>query len=160
MTPKLYDELNTKLAKVWGDYAGWAHSVRNRAIHKNFDSYSDLILQVLFTADLKSFSSYGLPSPSASAIFTGAEGLGKEAVMVPPTPPLTPSPSPIKRKRVQQVTTAQRVEFTSAEHAAAVAIEGEEAPQQNGNSSSGGATNLADRVKKRRRVAVTATKKW
>lgn len=29
MTPKLYDEVNTKLAKVWGDYAGWAHSVIN-----------------------------------------------------------------------------------------------------------------------------------
>lgn len=29
MTPKLYDEVNSKLAKVWGDYAGWAHSVSN-----------------------------------------------------------------------------------------------------------------------------------
>ena len=28
MTPKLYDEINTKLADTWGDYAGWAHSVR------------------------------------------------------------------------------------------------------------------------------------
>lgn len=28
MTPKLYDEVNAKLAKVWGDYAGWAHSVK------------------------------------------------------------------------------------------------------------------------------------
>lgn len=27
MTPKLYDEVNAKLANVWGDYAGWAHSV-------------------------------------------------------------------------------------------------------------------------------------
>lgn len=27
MNPKLYDEVNSKLAKVWGDYAGWAHSV-------------------------------------------------------------------------------------------------------------------------------------
>ena len=27
MTPKLYDEVNDRLAKVWGPYAGWAHSV-------------------------------------------------------------------------------------------------------------------------------------
>jgi len=29
MTPKLYEEVATKLADVWGDYAGWAHSVCN-----------------------------------------------------------------------------------------------------------------------------------
>lgn len=27
MTPQLYDEVNEKLAAVWGSYAGWAHSV-------------------------------------------------------------------------------------------------------------------------------------
>ncbi|TRM62625.1 DNA glycosylase [Schizophyllum amplum] len=27
MTPKIYDEVNTKLVAIWGDYAGWAHSV-------------------------------------------------------------------------------------------------------------------------------------
>lgn len=27
MTPKIYDGVNTKLLKVWGEYAGWAHSV-------------------------------------------------------------------------------------------------------------------------------------
>jgi hypothetical protein len=27
MTPKLYDEVNAKLAATWGDYAGWAHVV-------------------------------------------------------------------------------------------------------------------------------------
>ncbi|KAI8989662.1 DNA glycosylase [Trametes punicea] len=41
MSAKLYDEVSNKLASVWGEYAGWAHSV-------------------LFTADLKSFSSYGI----------------------------------------------------------------------------------------------------
>ncbi|KAG7092568.1 hypothetical protein E1B28_008916 [Marasmius oreades] len=47
MSPKLYQEINTRLVNVWGQYAGWAHSV-------------------LFTSDLKSFSSYGVsstPSP-------------------------------------------------------------------------------------------------
>lgn len=28
MTPKLYDDVNNKLASIWGTYAGWAHSVR------------------------------------------------------------------------------------------------------------------------------------
>ncbi|KAI0320749.1 DNA glycosylase [Amylostereum chailletii] len=44
---KLYDEINSKFTSVWGEHAGWAHSV-------------------LFTADLKSFSSHGLPTPSPS----------------------------------------------------------------------------------------------
>jgi len=30
MTPKLYEEVATKLADVWGDYAGWAQSVGGR----------------------------------------------------------------------------------------------------------------------------------
>ncbi|KAJ7709815.1 8-oxoguanine DNA glycosylase [Mycena rosella] len=38
MTPKLYEEITTRLGAVWGDYAGWAHSV-------------------LFTSNLKAFSS-------------------------------------------------------------------------------------------------------
>lgn len=27
MTPVLYEQVNTKLVSVWGEYAGWAHSV-------------------------------------------------------------------------------------------------------------------------------------
>jgi len=27
MTPKIYDEVNAKLVRVWGEYSGWAHSV-------------------------------------------------------------------------------------------------------------------------------------
>lgn len=27
MTPKLYEDVNTKLLGVWGEYAGWAHTV-------------------------------------------------------------------------------------------------------------------------------------
>jgi len=76
MTSKLYDEVNLKLAMIWGEYAGWAHSV-------------------LFTADLKAFSSYGLPSPSPSTI---DDSLRKETITPAPTPPLTPSPSSAKRK--------------------------------------------------------------
>ena len=28
MSPKLYDTISEKFQNVWGDYAGWAHSVR------------------------------------------------------------------------------------------------------------------------------------
>lgn len=28
MTPRIYDEVATKLADIWGEYAGWAHSAR------------------------------------------------------------------------------------------------------------------------------------
>ncbi|KAI0082810.1 N-glycosylase/DNA lyase [Panus rudis PR-1116 ss-1] len=31
MTPKLYDQVNSKLVAIWGDYAGWAHSVNYSA---------------------------------------------------------------------------------------------------------------------------------
>lgn len=66
MTPKLYEEVNTKFFSIWGDYAGWAHSVGFRLpsfFKKNIHS---LFLQVLFTADLKSFSSYGLEAPPSA----------------------------------------------------------------------------------------------
>ncbi|KAH8833708.1 DNA glycosylase [Flagelloscypha sp. PMI_526] len=65
LSPKLYDEVANRLAQVWGDYAGWAHVV-------------------IFTADLKSFSDYGLDPEAAAASL--------------PTPPLTPMTSPAKRK--------------------------------------------------------------
>jgi len=80
MTPKLYEEVNAKFFSIWGDYAGWAHTV-------------------LFTADLKSFSTYGLPSPSPSATPSiSQKKKGKKLVDQPtlgiPTPPMTP----LKRK--------------------------------------------------------------
>ncbi|KAJ7446827.1 DNA glycosylase [Mycena galericulata] len=65
MTPKLYEEINSRLLAVWGDYAGWAHSV-------------------LFTSDLKAFSTYGVQTPQTFA------------ATILPTPP--PTPSPLKRK--------------------------------------------------------------
>ncbi|KAK0463981.1 DNA glycosylase [Desarmillaria tabescens] len=77
MTPKLYEEVNNKLVKVWGDYAGWAHSV-------------------LFTSDLKSFASYGVRDPTPSSPVKGSRRSNVESLL--PTPPTTPSPSPLKRK--------------------------------------------------------------
>lgn len=36
MTPKLYDEVSSKLADIWGEYAGWTHSVRTYPMPKPF----------------------------------------------------------------------------------------------------------------------------
>ncbi|PBK78309.1 DNA glycosylase [Armillaria solidipes] len=77
MTPKLYEDVNSKLVNVWGDYAGWAHSV-------------------LFTSDLKSFASYGVQDPTPSSPAKGSKRSRVESVL--PTPPTTPLPSPLKRK--------------------------------------------------------------
>ncbi|KAF8843580.1 DNA glycosylase [Paxillus ammoniavirescens] len=106
MTPKLYDEINSKLADIWGDYAGWAHSV-------------------LFTADLKVFSLYGMPmSPPASIEAT------------PPSAPLpaTPSDTPSRGSRTR----------------AKVPLDVEALPHH----LEVGSTSLAERVKKRRRTNV------
>lgn len=73
MTPKLYEEINSKFLSIWGDYAGWAHSV-------------------LFTADLKSFASYGVPPTSPSTGKTQRNTEKKDTA----TPPL---PTPSKRKK-------------------------------------------------------------
>ena len=60
MTPKIYEAVCTKLVETWGDYAGWAHSV-------------------LFTADLRSFATYGLTE-------TTPLKPSSPATPVPPTP--------------------------------------------------------------------------
>jgi len=98
---KLYDDVQVKLAGVWGRYAGWAHSV-------------------LFTADLKSFSSYGLPTPSPSVSPEKTKARKSNLSK-------SPSSSPTKRKRTS--TTETEVET------AVVKLE---------------ESSLADRVKRRR----------
>ncbi|KAI0664622.1 DNA glycosylase [Cubamyces menziesii] len=82
MTPKLYDEVSTKLANVWGEYAGWAHSV-------------------LFTSDLKSFASYGLPSTPSTPSLTPDRASNTPIVADSPlaTPVEEPLQSTGKRKR-------------------------------------------------------------
>jgi N-glycosylase/DNA lyase len=89
MTPKLYDEVNSRLVGVWGDYAGWAHSVSLRCpkLARHLSFMHD---QVLFTADLKSFSTYGLPTASST----------DDLIQ---TPSETPPASPKKRKHPQLV---------------------------------------------------------
>ncbi|KAJ3744792.1 DNA glycosylase [Lentinula detonsa] len=79
MTPKLYEELCTKFVQVWGQYAGWAHSV-------------------LFTSDLKSFALHGLLEPT-SPLPSPVKNRKKRSremtdlVRILPTPPSTPSVS-------------------------------------------------------------------
>jgi hypothetical protein len=93
MTPKLHAEVSSKLQKIWGPYAGWAHSV-------------------LFTADLRAFAgNEGKPTiltpPDSPMSSTGKP----EEVNLPAEPNITPrarkrklasfytpSPSPSLRK--------------------------------------------------------------
>ncbi|KAF8212141.1 DNA glycosylase [Mycena galopus ATCC 62051] len=84
MTPKLYEEINTKLVGVWGAYAGWAHSV-------------------LFTSDLKAFAAHGVepaetvlptPPPTPSPLKRKSHAPEKSS-----TDELPPSPLAGKAKR-------------------------------------------------------------
>lgn len=92
MSPKLYDAISEKFRNLWGDYAGWAHSVR-------FFYYrggcTNCNLQVLFTADLKVFSDYGLATPSPSPIKATTFSLGSDPYLS------VPNHSQLKRKAKQ-----------------------------------------------------------
>ncbi len=128
MSPKLYDAISEKFQNVWGDYAGWAHSVR-LLYHKG--ECADSRLQVLFTADLKAFSDYGLltptPSPSEVAIFSqDPEGYFSAPVLSQ------------RKKRVKQVTTQEAL---GQESASCTLVDVSHAEP----------SSLAERVKKRRR---------
>ncbi|KAL4246100.1 type-1 OGG1 family protein [Abortiporus biennis] len=109
MTPKLYNEVNTRLAAIWGEYAGWAHSV-------------------LFTSDLKSFSTYGLTQPSTSTTPSPDSTV--------PSPLQSPPPSAAKRKRNCK---ASIVVSTSIEEEYSLAQTGSEG------------LGIAERVKRRKR---------
>ncbi|EIW85082.1 hypothetical protein CONPUDRAFT_48745 [Coniophora puteana RWD-64-598 SS2] len=40
LTPKLYEDVNTKFVNIWGEYAGWAHSVRFTGRRQTFSDVS------------------------------------------------------------------------------------------------------------------------
>lgn len=40
MTPRIYNEVATKLADIWGGYAGWAHTAR---IYSKLPSFFQVI---------------------------------------------------------------------------------------------------------------------
>jgi N-glycosylase/DNA lyase len=132
MSPRLYDAISEIFYNVWGDYAGWAHSVR---LSPNGRYNVDACLQVLFTADLKAFSHYGLFTPTSSpskrdVAASQAEGDYFSA----------PIHSSRKRgvKKVRTHDTSERGDIVRVDHSAV-----EEA------------SSLAERVKKRRRISQT-----
>ena len=92
MSPKLYDAISEKFHNLWGDYAGWAQSVRLLYYR---GERTNCCLQVLFTADLKVFSDYGLPTPSPSPIKATTFSLGSDTYLS------VPNHSQLKRKAKQ-----------------------------------------------------------
>lgn len=134
MTPKLYDEVSNKLAAVWGDHAGWAHSV-------------------LFTSDLKSFASYGLPSPSPSpSIRTETlQRARKTKQMDTMMPPSTPTIG--KRKRGRPVSSSIKVELSSAAEQSCDIMVQTRSPLAL-HDDFGEHTSMVDRVKQRRRRVI------
>ncbi|KAI0807592.1 DNA glycosylase [Fomes fomentarius] len=131
MSPKVYEEVSTKLTAVWGDYAGWAHSV-------------------LFTADLKSFASYGLPSlstPSTPGLTPGRGSVSSGDSPTASTP--TSSMSPLKRKRPQAKRGGRKLEPPSSEMDEVLPQLQDAVP--NIVNSADSDLSLAERVKRRRR---------
>ncbi|KAF5381049.1 hypothetical protein D9615_004037 [Tricholomella constricta] len=109
MSSKIYNDVSTKLFNVWGDSAGWAHSV-------------------LFTADLKSFASYGLPTPAGPTSSPQKILMQKDLL---PTLSMAPLLSPLKRTHSEVIV---------------------DNPMNAGDDASL-TLSLAERVKRRRRVA-------
>lgn len=89
--------------------------------------------QVLFTADLKSFSTYGLPSPSPSA--SPEKVQKRRAAMLTPSP----SPSPRKRKVAKDEEQGRLIQPLSVDHEVTAYAESDA---------------LVERVKKRRRTII------
>lgn len=90
---KKYEEIADYFRQLWGEYAGWAHSV-------------------LFTADLRSFADYNTASKkeeaaekvelgSSDAFWGQNETVGQVQELGYPTPP--PSQSPVKKQRRAQL---------------------------------------------------------
>ncbi|KAH9993756.1 DNA glycosylase [Russula vinacea] len=110
MSPKLYDAISENFHDIWGDHAGWAHSV-------------------LFTAELKAFSDYGLltPSPSPSKAATISRG---------PEDYFSAKAHPQRKRRAKEIRSRDALEQGSASCT---------------DTSPAESSSLAERVKKRRR---------
>jgi N-glycosylase/DNA lyase len=122
MSPKLYDAISEKFHDIWGDHAGWAHSVR---LLYYMGECADYGLQVLFTAELKAFSDYGLltPSPSPSKAATPEDYFSAKV-------------HPQRKRRAKEIRFRDAVEPGNASCTDASPAE---------------SSSLAERVKKRRR---------
>ena len=124
MSPKLYEAISEKFHNLWGEYAGWAHSVR--LIH-HLEERANCCLQVTFTADLKAFSDYGLLTPTPSPSKAATISRSPEGYLSAPIVSL-------RKRRIKQASTqdAGNTPRTEVSH-----MEG---------------TSLAERIKKRRRI--------
>ena len=150
MSPKVYDEVSSKLAEIWGNYAGWAHSVRCPTyMHIQADQRFALV-QVLFTSDLKAFASYGLSTPSTPvtpALTPDRGSTVSEDSPIPSTP--DPTSSDRKRKRAQS--------SRKGSHRAVIMTEAEETLVQFQTADTEPSElSLADRVKRRKRGVVSS----
>ncbi|EJD02464.1 DNA glycosylase [Fomitiporia mediterranea MF3/22] len=153
MTPKLYDEVNARLAKIWGNYAGWAHSI-------------------LFTADLKSFSTYGLPTPSPTpspsvSPTKSSKPSRKPQIQIATQTADSRSPSLTRgnRKRTQvdlNAASSLSSSLLSSSPIASTIVKTEVEAVSLKEEVSASDGSLADRVKRRRRIAVSneVTKEW
>ena len=126
MSPKLYDAISENFHDIWGDHAGWAHSVR---LLYYMGECADYGLQVLFTAELKAFSDYGLltPSPSPSKAATISRG---------PEDYFSAKAHPQRKRRAKEIRSRDALEQGSASCT---------------DTSPAESSSLAERVKKRRR---------
>ena len=135
MTPKLYEEVAAKLASVWGDYAGWAHSVCDA--EAGSVRFPDVYPQVLFASDLRSFADYGAEKRAP------ANGTGLL------TPEDTPEPTPTTKRKRGRAKVEMKIETTSDSSLGVISATTVVEETYDDCSS---ALTLAERVKRRRRT--------
>lgn len=90
---KKYEEIAEYFRQLWGEYAGWAHSV-------------------LFTADLRSFANYNAGAKKEEKVGEGLGGQfwGEAETLGYPTPPASQSPVKVKREaQLQAVHSPPRI---------------------------------------------------
>lgn len=81
MNPRLYDEVQKKLARVWGPWAGWTQTV-------------------LFTADLKAFEKFDSSSLTEPQILQLPTPHPSPARVIQNPEPTKPSPRVSKKRRI------------------------------------------------------------
>lgn len=149
MTPKLHAEVSSKLQKIWGPYAGWAHSV-------------------LFTADLRVFAGYEGKSEVLAPVESPIPSIGKPGGIDQSVEPnITPrarkrklistglyTPSPSLRK-VRSTTSLDDGNINSLEFAAPAVVRGSVddsiPPTISDTQAQSVGTTLAERIKLRSR---------
>lgn len=101
LTKGMYDAVGDYFRQLWGDEAGWAHSV-------------------LFTADLKSFSDRGVKKEESAD--TKVVKVEREEVLGLLTPGSTPVGTPVKRKRALVVEKVEDVKVKMEDDSGAESV--------------------------------------